>query len=67
VGAFGNIGGKGTSELMRAAGHQFSHWFTWFFVAFTAATLIIQNHFLQGALARYDQGLNCYSRFVASI
>ena len=59
VGAFGNIGGKGTSELIRASGevgNQFTHWFSWMFVVFTAATLIMQNHFLQNALARYDQG-----------
>lgn len=59
VGAFGNIGGKGTSELIRASaevGNQFVYPFSWGFVVFTAATLIIQNHFLQAALARFDQG-----------
>ena len=58
IGAFGNIGGKGSAELLKKTfmgENQFHHPFTYFFIAFTASMLIFQNHWLQHALKYYDQ------------
>jgi uncharacterized membrane protein len=57
-GAFGNIGGKGTAELLKmtfSGNNQFKDLFTYLFIAFAVTMLVLQNHFLQVALSAYDQ------------
>ncbi len=58
IGAFGNIGGKGSAEILKvsiAGDNQFREGFTYVFVVGTVIALVVQNHYLQAALQHYDQ------------
>ncbi|KAG9392842.1 Magnesium transporter NIPA [Carpediemonas membranifera] len=57
IGAFGNLGGKSSAELVRltlSGESQLGHPFSYVFVGGTVLTLVVQNHFLQMAIAKFD-------------